>query len=316
MNWSAVAERLNSTDAHSAKAAVRTNQGLIHVVAVLICAGLLPTVPAAAGQAAGVSGLAETLRRVSSRVEHWYFRAQTVVSTETVTIQQLRADMSPAEPPRRLAFELRVAWDPDGADRRGVPEAAVVREVLSVNGRPARQDENAGCMDPKPVSPEPLAMLLPARLLESEFSLAGTGRLDGRRTLRLDFRGVAALPPDITWTGDCVTVSLPGRSRGRIWVDAETYDVLRIDDRLVGTFRFDVPREHIRRGAASSMTIERAESSIRYRRVEFQEPQETLMLPAAIDTFTVMRGGAVRRVRITQRFTDHRRYLTDGRLVD
>jgi hypothetical protein len=310
MNWS-VAERLNSVSAHCAEAPVRTNHGVIHAVSLLICVGFLATAPAAAGQA----DLAETLRRVSSRVEHWYFRAQTVVSTEMVTIQPLRADMSPAEPPRRLAFDLRVAWDPAAGGGRGVPEAAVVREMLSVNGRPARQDESAGCMDPKPVSPEPLALLLPARLPESEFSLAGSGRVDSRRMLMLDYRGVAARPPDITWTGDCVTVSLPGRSRGRVWVDAETYDVLRIDDRLVGTFRFDVPREYIRRGAASSMTIERAESSIRYRRVEFQEPQETLMLPAAIDTLTVMRGTAVRRIRITQRFTDHRRFLTDSRLL-
>ena len=293
---------------------MKTFQGVFPRVTVLICAGWAASVPLTAGQTAPPD-LAATLRRVSSRVEHWYSRAQTVVSTETVSIQQLRADMSPAEPPRRLAFDLRVTWNPDTVGPRGVPEAAVVREVLSVNGRPAREDENAGCMDPKPVSPEPLAMLLPARLSESEFSMAGTGRVDDRRTLLLDYRGVTAQPAEITWTGACVTVSLPGRSRGRIWVDAETSDVLRVDDRLVGTFRFDVPREYVRRGAASSMVIERAESSIKYRRVEFLEPQETLLLPAAVDTMTVMRGSRLQRVRITQRFSDHRRFLTDTRLL-
>jgi hypothetical protein len=40
-----------------------------------------------------------------------------------------------------------------------------------------------------------------------------------------------------------------------------------------------------------------------------------LILPAAIDTLTVMRGTGVQRVRITQRFSDHRRFLTDSRLV-
>ena len=280
----------------------------------LICAGCAASVPVAESQT-GPPDLTATLRRVSSRVEHWYSRAQTVVSTETVSIQPLRADMSPAEPPRRLAFDLRVAWNPDSVGPRGVPEAAVVREALSVNGRPAREEENAGCMDPKPVSPEPLAMLLPARLPESEFVMAGAGRVDDRLTLMLDYRGVAALPAEIAWKGDCVTVSLPGRSRGRIWIDAETYDVLRIDDRLVGTFRFDVPREYVRRGAAASMVIERAETSIRYRRVEFQEPQETLLLPAAVDTITVMRGAGLQRIRITQRFSDHRRFLTDTRLL-
>ena len=293
---------------------MKTIHGVIPMIAVLICAALAASAPFAEGQT-GAPDLAATLGRVSSRVEYWYSRAQTVVSTETVAIQQLRADMSPAEPPRRLAFDLRVTWNPDTVGPRGAPEAAVVREVLSVNGRPARDDENPGCMDPKPVSPEPLAMLLPARLPESEFSLAGAGRVDDRRTLMLDYRGVAALPAEITWKGECVTVSLPGRSRGRIWVDAETYDVLRIDDRLVGTFRFDVPREYIRRGGASSMVIEGAESSIRYRRVEFQDPRETLILPSAVDTITVMRGSGLQRVRITQRFSDHRRFLTDSRLL-
>ena len=171
-------------------------------------------------------------------------------------------------------------------------------------------------MDPKPVSPEPLAMLLPARQHESEFSVAGRTRVRGREALMIDFRGTGDARPEVTWSGECVTVSLPGRSRGRLWIDADTYDVLRVDDRLVGQFRFDVPPERVRRGAASSMVIERAETSIRYRRVAFQEPEEQLMLPDAIDTVTEIRSRGVQRVRIAQRFSDHRRFLTTGRLVD
>ena len=113
-----------------------------------------------------------------------------------------------------------------------------------------------------------------------------------------------------------MSLSLPGRSRGRVWVDAETYDVLRIDDRLVGEFTLDVPREQVRRGAAPSMVIERAESSIRYRRVEFQDPQETLMLPVSIESVTVIRGVSTQRIRMTQRFSDYRRFSPAGRIVD
>ena len=64
------------------------------------------------------------------------------------------------------------------------------------------------------------------------------------------------------------------------------------------------------------MVIERAESSIRRKRVGFRDPEETLMLPAAIDTLTVIRGGDSQRVRITQRFSDYRRFLTGGRVVN
>jgi hypothetical protein len=89
-----------------------------------------------------------------------------------------------------------------------------------------------------------------------------------------------------------------------------------MDDRLVGTFTLDVPRDQIRLGATPTMVIERAESSIRYTNVEFEDPQETLMLPASVDTFTVIRGAVTQRVRITQRFSDYRRFLTGGRIVD
>ena len=256
----------------------------------------------------------ETLARVARRMEQWYARAASVVSTEQVWIQPLRADMTPFDVPRRLTFELRVEWDP-GRGPGGAPVANVRREPVRANGRlPAGGGQ--GCMDPKPVSPEPLAMLLPARLGESEFTPAGTGRIDGRAALMIDYRGAASLPDEITWTDECVSLNLPGRSRGRIWIDAETYDVLRVDDRLVGTFSFEVPREHVRRGAARSMVVERADSTIRYRRVAFTDPDETLLLPASIESFTVIRGGSTQRTRMTQRFSEYRRFLTEGRIVD
>ncbi|MBI2827929.1 MAG: hypothetical protein HYX77_01495 [Acidobacteria bacterium] len=292
-----------------------TRSSAIWLTCLALVAGA-SAVPDAAQRPGSPVDLAQTLARAGQRLEQWYARAQSVVSTETVWIQPLRADLSPADFPRRLAFELRVGWDPDRSGPAGLPVANVLREPIRGNERSSPDREDPGCMDPKPVSPEPMAMLLPARLGESEFSNARTGQVDGRPALTLDYRGRAAVAAEIAWTDECVSVTLPGRSRGRIWIDAVTYDVLRMDDRLVGTFEFDVPREHVRRGAASSMVIERAESSIRYKRVEFQDPHETLMLPAAIDTLTVIRGGGIQRVRITQRFSDYRRFLTAGRVVN
>ena len=259
--------------------------------------------------------LARTLARVGRQVERWYDRAQNVVSTETVRIQPLGSNLAPTGFPRRLTFELRVGWDPGHAGSDGVPVASVLREPAGEDGRSEEERAGARCMDPKAVSPEPLAMLLPARLDESEFSAAGTARVDGRLALRIDYQGRSDALPEISWTDACVSVALLGRSRGRVWVDAETYDVLRLDDRLARRFEFDVPREHVRRWAARSMIIERAESSIRYTRVEFQDPEDTLLLPASIDTLTIMRGGSTQRVRITQRFSNYRRFLTDGRIV-
>jgi hypothetical protein len=282
----------------------------------LICA-LLALIPGVSSAAAPrrQADFADTMSRVSRRIEQWYARAASIVSTEQVWIQPLRADMSPLDFPRRLAFELRIEWDPARTGSGGAPIANVVREPMRINGR-APSASDPGCMDPKPVSPEPLAMLLPARLHESIFTPAGTARVDGRPAIMIDYRGVGSLPDEITWTDECVSLLLPGRSRGRVWVDAETFDVLRVDDRLVGTFSFEVPRQQVRRGASRSMVIERADSSIRYRRVTFSDPEESMWLPASIESVTVIRGAGTQRTRITQRFSDYRRFLTAGRIVD
>jgi hypothetical protein len=207
-----------------------------------------------------------------------------------------------------------VAWDAVSAPGT-LPEPSVLRHLVAVNGRPPKEGEEPGCMDPKPVTPEPLMMLLPREREDYAFTLAGTTRVDGREAVMIDFKGAAPGPPEITWTKECVSVSLPGRVRGRMWVDAQTYDVLRLDEHLVGLFDFAVPREHQRRGAARAMTIERADSSIRYRRVDFEDPPESLMLPARVDTVTVFRGNGIQRTRISQRFSDHRRFVADVRVL-
>ncbi len=280
---------------------------------VIGCAMLVVAVPAA--QRAAPPDVRDTIARVGARVANWYGRAQSIVSLETVVITPLRVDMSPTLPARRLAYELRVAWDPVTTGRGTFPEPSILRQILTVNGRAPRPADEPGCMDPKPVSPEPLMMFLPEERDDFAFTFAGTGRLDGRPVMMFDFKGVVAQSPDISWTTECVTVSLPGRSSGRVWVDAATHDVLRLDERLVGLFEFAVPREYRRQGAASYMVIERADSSIRYRRVEFNDPPDTLMLPAEVETVTVIRGGGVQRTRVTQRFSDYRRFIGDARVL-
>ncbi len=280
---------------------------------VLVLASLAAAAPSA--QRPVPPDVEETIGRVGERVIEWYARAQSIVSHETVVITPLGFDMSPTLPIRRLGYELRVAWDPATAGPGAFPEPSILRHMLTVNGRPPRPNDEPGCMDPKPVSPEPLMMLLPEQRGDFAFTFAGRGRVDGRPVMMFDFKGVAAGPPKVTWTEECVSISIPGRSRGRIWVDTATHDVLRLDERLVGMFDFDVPRAHQRRGAPTSMVVERADTTIRYRRVVFTDPPDTLMLPSDVETITVIRGGAAQRTRISQRFSDYRRFIADARVV-
>lgn len=266
---------------------------------------------ALAQQPADVDSLLDV---VSARVEQYYVRAHSIICTETVHLQPIDQAWTPVEFGRTLVYDLRVEWD-RSADGETPSEPTVLRELRTVNGRPPKPKDEPGCMDPKPVSPDSLAMLLPLHRREYFFRLAGPGKVDKQPALMIDYRGRTPGPADISWKEDCVSVDLPGHYRGRVWVDPESDDVLRVDEQLVGMFEFRVPRDHVRAGAPTSMVIERADSSTRYRPVTFHDPDETLVLPASIQTFQIIRNSGAPRVRITQTFSNYRRFLTGGRLV-
>jgi hypothetical protein len=267
------------------------------------------------GADGGTSDVSTLLARVGQRVEQYYGRAQSIMCEETVRLEQLGYDLLwDGSHVRRLVYELRVAWSGAPTDGK-TPDATVLRQLISVNGRPPREGDEPGCMDPKPVSPEPLAMLLPRQQGDYRFSAAGTRRTRTGSTVMLDFTSMASRPPEIQWKGDCVSVDLPGRWRGRVWLDGATADVLRLDEQLIGMFDLPTPRHQVRRGASPSMTIERVNSSIRYRPVEFADPNETLMLPESIVTVQVIRDSGSPRLRIVQTFSNYRRFVTDARVV-
>jgi len=255
----------------------------------------------------------QTVARVSGYVEQYYTRAQSIVTNEEVTVQRIRRDLSFDGFARRLVYELRVEWDPSvGGDDS---PAKVTRQLLTVNGRPPKKGDKPECMDPKSVSPEPLAFLLPDRRHKFAFTSAGIGRVDGRDTVMVDYRSLAPEEPIVEWSDDCVSVDAPGRWRGRLWADPESATVIRLDEQLTGMVDLPIPRKHQRINGALFMTLERADMSIRYRPVAFRDPDETLMLPAEITSSSMWRNGGSAGSRVTQSFTNYRRFVTGGRIV-
>jgi hypothetical protein len=254
------------------------------------------------------------LTRLGELVSAYYGRAQSIICDETVRLQSLSHDlMSDASPARRLLFELRVAWEP--ADDGGVPEAQVLRTLISVNNRRPREKDREACMDPRTVSAEPLAVFLPANQGDYVFTPAGRGKVNGRQAAILEYRSRERGPITATRNEDCFSIELPGRTRGRVWVDEETFDVLRLDERLTGIFDVVVPADPKRRDVPSWMVVERLDTSIVYRRVTFSDPDETVMLPASQETVTVVRNSGTPRLRTSQTFRNYRRFITGGRIV-
>jgi hypothetical protein len=252
------------------------------------------------------------LERVGEAVQQYYSRAQHLMSIEKVRLGTYDSKMSLSGPMRELVYEQRLEWNPD-ADRNA--QANVVRQLLKTNGRKPREGDEPKCMDPRPASPEPLAMLLPTRQHEFAFKLAGSARVDGRQALMLDYKSKAVESPLVTWDDECVSVELRGQTGGRIWVDGETAEVIRLDEHLSGLVEINVPKKHQASWNAKSVVLERADFSVRYKRVRFSDPEELLLLPASMETMTFWRNIGTPRIRLSQTFSDYRRFLTGGRVL-
>ena len=282
---------------------------------------LMASAALAAVSAAGQSpkatpiDLVGLLARVGERVEAYYQRAQSIVCTEVVRLQPMSSNLTPDPHVRRLEYELRVSWDKatEGAEP---PEANVLRTLKTINGKAPKPGEEPGCLDPKPVSLDPLSFLLPKHQRDYKFTYKGVGKTgDGHTAVMIDYATAEKQPPVIIWKESCVSIDVPSQTRGRVWIDRFGGDVLRIDETVFGPFEVPVPKEQQRKGAGAILTLDRADSSIRYRTVTFTDPNEVVLLPESIELMTVIRGSGAPRLRTTQTFTGYQRFVTSGRLV-
>ena len=264
------------------------------------------------------------LARVGERVAEYYKRVQNIVCNEKATVQPVSSSMSfaPGGFARVTESELRIESETDG-DGGSPSEATVVRTLLKVNGRRPREKDKtdaAGCTDPNPLSPEPLAFLLPANQHEYKFSFAGWGKGKDSGAMLIDFvspgtRGEGKLVEDPNGHADCWSWELPATMKGRVWVDGTTFDVLRVEQHMVGPGTLRVSNEQQRKhNLPDWITIDRYDKTIRLKVASFTDPDEQMILPESIESLILVRN-ALQSIRKEQRFTDYRRFLTAGRIV-
>ena len=265
--------------------------------------------------------VAATLAKATARVEEYFTRAQSLVCTETVHVQPLSSGLTGDGFGRTVESELRLSWDP-GIGGEPAGEARTRRTVVKVNGHKPRENDRNNCTGPEQhdTEPQPLSMLLAKERDAYRFSWAGRGHIDRREAVMIDFREIAELRvTDVREADDnedCISYSVTGGMRGRIWIDAETSDVLRLDQRLGGQVEVPLPKKAARRpGASPSWTIERFDTTMRFKRVTFAEPQEVLVLPVSSTRMNVTRGAGTPRTRTTTTYSGYKRFLTGGRLV-
>ena len=220
---------------------------------------------------------------------------------------------------RTVESELRLSWEPTEENPTPI-EARTLRQVMKVNGHAPRKNDHENCTAPEQNTSEvqPLSLLLPQQRHEYSFKLAGTARLDNRAAIVLEYRMVEK--PSVTvelvdGKEDCLSYALDGGMRGRIWIDAETFDVLRMDQGLIGLVDIPLPRKVANRQQWPSWTMERWDTSIRFKPVTFQEPAETLVLPASSTSYRITRGAGTPQLRTSTQYSSYRRFITGARIL-
>ena len=278
------------------------------------------TLTTASARSEFADDLETVLHRVSARVERYFARAQSLVCLETVLWQPLGSGYGPDGLSRTVESELRLSWDPL-AETAASLEAKMLRQVLRINGHAPRKRDPNNCTSPEQNSTEtqPLSMLLPQQRAEYRFSFVGPGEVDRRAAIIVDYEMVKK-PTVSVWlvegNEDCLSFSLDGGMRGRIWIDPATYDVLRLDQRLSGLVDIELPRPVVRRSNGDGRwTMERWDSSIRFKPVVFTNPDETLILPVSISSLRITRGSGTPRLRTMTSYSSYQRFLTGGRIV-
>jgi len=261
------------------------------------------------------------LARVAERLEEYYKRVQNVVCIEKTVVQPIASQVGPDGLAHTTESELRI--EPDAADGDGGGEPQVVRVIRKVNGRPPRdkdKKDRARCLEPNPLSTEPLSFLLPAHRSENTFTYKGRGKGKDRDALLIDFKSVDGgarleLLESSKGIDGCYEARGSIPTQGRVWVDANSFDVLRIEERLTGPVDYHVSDSlRRRRNLGDQLVIERLDVAIRYKLVTFSNPDEAMLLPASISDVRLYRGG-LQSMRVSQTFSDYQRFVTGARLV-
>ncbi len=189
-----------------------------------------------------------------------------------------------------------------------------------MNGRVPRDRElndRSTCLDPNPLSPEPLAFLLRKNRHEYVFTWGGYGKGKDQNLFLIEYKPIEKEKPEFVedkkGREGCFQINLPVE-RKRLWVDAQTYEVVRIEEHLSSRVEVRVPFSQQRKNLLPDViVVERFDLITRYKPVAFQNPDELLLLPASIEQLAVLHGAQSNRK--TQTFSNYKRFLTGGRII-
>jgi hypothetical protein len=289
---------------------------LLLVLALPACA------PARAQEPGPTPARDERLERILDRVGEGVAKYQAelfrISFTETMTRQELREDMTPKRS-KEFVFDTLVSREALSDDEDDY-YPKTVRRVRTIDGKPAqragRRDAAAGA------AVSSLVFLLPQYRREFQFALEGEEQFEGRRAYRIRILRPGEGPPRVEWNKRLVGFSfyVLAPSLNFLWVDAETYDVLRYESHLAEPFEFEGPRPISlgfgRVGASRRFKYKVNDYAVSFRRERFKDPEQTLLVPVAAEWTHVIEGASKPRTRATIRFSNYQRFRSGVKIIE
>ena len=163
-----------------------------------------------------------------------------------------------------------------------------------------------------------LTFLLPKFRDRASFTLEGEERFEGRPAYRIRMLRKGESEPRVEWHRGLgrqgFTVFLP--TVFTIRVDAETYDVMRVESHIVAPFEFESPRAFGPVGPSRHLRYAAQDYVADFRRLQFKDPEQTLLVPVAAEWTNVIEGASRPRTHVTLRFSDYRRYRSDVKIIE
>src|SRR5215204_1656101 len=263
--------------------------------------------------------LGRILDKVGEGVAQYEAELYRIAFTETLRQEELREDMTPKKS-EEIVFDTIVSREAL-SDKGDDYYPLTVRRVRTIDGKPAKRARMRDTEAFAGVSK--LRFLLPKYRNDFRFTLEGEERLEGRAAYRIRMLHPGEGPPRVEWENGIIgwSFSVFAPTVTFLWVDAETYDVLRSESHLAEPFAFESPRTISagpfgRFGPSRRLKFKVNDLAVNFRRERFKDPEQTLLVPFAAEWTRVVEGASKPRTRATLRFSNYRRYRSDVKIIE
>jgi hypothetical protein len=267
------------------------------------------------------------IKKIGERVKENLDSMFSVAFSESIRMQELKADMSAKGRQKHFFYESILTNRPASANAANY-QPVFIRTLKSINGKPIKGQtsvEVSKCEEtnPQPTYEDPLAFLLPKNQSNYIFSYGGEANLEGRESIVLFVSEKPVSEPlAVVEKDDCLFLSRPLQIKGKIWVDSKTYDVIQTQWEQAENFSTVLPKKTVKKGIipllrpAVTLSYDKQDFTIRFRRVKFENPDQTLLLPYSSESVWITKGMKLEGMRTEIEYTRYRTFKTNVEVND